>query len=133
LLGVNPCEYGQRRALFHPPPWPGLLSIKDAMIRALLLDIEGTTSSLEFVRDVLFPYAREHLAAFIAERRGDAEVDALLAESERLLLAEGASTAEPVAALERWMAEDRKVSPLKAPRAPCAPSERSSSTRQPAI
>lgn len=84
------------------------------MIRALLLDIEGTTSSLEFVRDVLFPYAREHLAAFIAERRGDAEVNALLAESERLLLAEGAPTAEPVAALERWMAEDRKVAPLKA-------------------
>jgi 2,3-diketo-5-methylthio-1-phosphopentane phosphatase/methylthioribulose-1-phosphate dehydratase len=84
------------------------------MIRALLLDIEGTTSSLEFVRDVLLPYAREHLAAFIAERRGDPEVDALLAESERLLLAEGASTAEPVAALERWMAEDRKATPLKA-------------------
>jgi|SRR6188508_165015 len=83
-------------------------------MRALLLDIEGTTSSLEFVHDVLFPYAREHLAAFIAERRGDAEVDALLAETERLLRAEGTSEAAPVPALERWMAEDRKATPLKA-------------------
>jgi len=83
------------------------------MMRALLLDIEGTTSSLEFVRDVLFPYAHAQLAGFIAERRGDPEVLALLAETERLLRAEGASAAEPVAALERWMAEDRKVVPLK--------------------
>jgi 2,3-diketo-5-methylthio-1-phosphopentane phosphatase/methylthioribulose-1-phosphate dehydratase len=79
-----------------------------------LLDIEGTMSSLEFVRDVLFPYARAQLAPFIAERRGDPEVDALLAEAERLLHAEGAIAADPVPALERWMAEDRKVTPLEA-------------------
>lgn len=33
--------------------------------RCLLLDIEGTTSSASFVYDVLFPYARERLAAFL--------------------------------------------------------------------
>ena len=36
------------------------------MIRAILTDIEGTTSSISFVKDVLFPYAREHIGALIA-------------------------------------------------------------------
>jgi len=83
------------------------------MARALLLDIEGTTSSLEFVRDVLFPYAREHLGRFVAEQRGHAEVEAALEDATRLLRAEGANAAEPLPALERWMAEDRKATPLK--------------------
>lgn len=91
-----------------------MLCCANSVIRAILLDIEGTTSSLEFVRDVLFPYAREHLASFIAERRGDPEVDAQLAETERLLRAEGASGSDALPALARWMAEDRKVTPLKA-------------------
>ena len=33
---------------------------------AILLDIEGTTSSIAFVHDVLFPYARERMADFVA-------------------------------------------------------------------
>ncbi len=33
----------------------------------MLLDIEGTTSSVAFVYDVMFPYARRHLARFLAE------------------------------------------------------------------
>uniref|UniRef100_A0A672I3M4 Enolase-phosphatase 1 n=1 Tax=Salarias fasciatus TaxID=181472 RepID=A0A672I3M4_SALFA len=32
-----------------------------ACTRALLLDIEGTTTPITFVKDVLFPYIREHL------------------------------------------------------------------------
>lgn len=33
--------------------------------RGVLLDIEGTTSSIRFVRDVLFPYARKNLRSFL--------------------------------------------------------------------
>jgi enolase-phosphatase E1 len=32
---------------------------------AILLDIEGTTTSIRFVYEVLFPYAREHLSDFL--------------------------------------------------------------------
>ena len=32
--------------------------------RGILLDIEGTTSSISFVYDVMFPYARENVASF---------------------------------------------------------------------
>ena len=34
--------------------------------RALVLDIEGTTTSIAFVYDTLFPFARAHMAAFLA-------------------------------------------------------------------
>ena len=36
------------------------------MIRCILTDIEGTTSSISFVKDVLFPYERA-LPEFLAE------------------------------------------------------------------
>jgi 2,3-diketo-5-methylthio-1-phosphopentane phosphatase/methylthioribulose-1-phosphate dehydratase len=89
-----------------------------AVTQALLLDIEGTTSSLEFVRDVLFPYAREHLGRFIEAQRETtdvgAQVKAELAEVVRLARAEGVEGEDAGATLQRWMAEDRKVGPLKA-------------------
>jgi 2,3-diketo-5-methylthio-1-phosphopentane phosphatase/methylthioribulose-1-phosphate dehydratase len=84
------------------------------VIRAILLDIEGTTSSLAFVREVLFPHAREHLAVFVQQSSGNPELEALLAEVQRLAQEEGASQEAPLATLQRWMAEDRKLTPLKA-------------------
>jgi methionine salvage enolase-phosphatase E1 len=35
------------------------------MIKAIITDIEGTTSSLSFVKDELFPYARAHVGEFL--------------------------------------------------------------------
>ncbi len=35
-------------------------------IRAVVTDIEGTTSSISFVKDVLFPYARARMADYVA-------------------------------------------------------------------
>ncbi len=37
-------------------------------VRGILLDIEGTTSSVSYVYEVLFPFAREHLDSFLQER-----------------------------------------------------------------
>jgi enolase-phosphatase E1 len=36
-------------------------------VEVVLLDIEGTTTPMRFVYDILFPYAREHLKVFVAE------------------------------------------------------------------
>ena len=49
---------------------------------AVVLDIEGTTTPISFVADVLFPFARKHLRAYLTER-GDSEG---VRESVRLLL-----------------------------------------------
>ncbi len=41
------------------------MSQPDHDVTAVLLDIEGTTTSISFVHDVLFPFARAHFAAFL--------------------------------------------------------------------
>lgn len=60
------------------------LSLEDARLRCLLLDVEGATTPVDFVYRVLFPYARKQVKAFLCKRRDDPEVlkniDALHAE-----------------------------------------------------
>ncbi|GAB5403592.1 MAG: acireductone synthase [Aureliella sp.] len=43
-------------------------------VRGVLLDIEGTTSSISFVHDVMFPFALDHLDDFLAKRTGHEDV-----------------------------------------------------------
>ena len=40
-------------------------------IKAILTDIEGTTSAVSFVFDVLFPYAARHLPDLVREHAGE--------------------------------------------------------------
>jgi len=48
-------------------------------IRAILLDIEGTTTPIAFVHDVLFPYARARLNAYLRAHAGEDELRGVLA------------------------------------------------------
>lgn len=50
------------------------IRLADRGLRVVLLDIEGTTTPIAFVHDVLFPFARAHLASFLHTHGGDAEV-----------------------------------------------------------
>jgi enolase-phosphatase E1 len=84
------------------------------MIRAILTDIEGTTSSISFVKDVLFPYARTHLASFVAEHGDEPEVTHWLAATAQEADLDPADRDAIVATLRRWIDEDRKATPLKA-------------------
>ncbi|HEX6728521.1 MAG TPA: acireductone synthase [Pyrinomonadaceae bacterium] len=49
------------------------------MTRGILLDIEGTTTPISFVFDVLFPYARRHLVDYLERNFDLAEVRADIA------------------------------------------------------
>jgi enolase-phosphatase E1 len=83
-------------------------------IRAILTDIEGTTSSISFVHDVLFPYARKRLPAFV-ETHGDLpEVQHWLHEAAKEAGIVEASRQEIIELLLRWIDEDRKSTALKA-------------------
>ena len=83
--------------------------------RAVLVDIEGTTSTIAFVHEVLFPYADEHLDAYVAAHRAEPAVaQALLAAAREAGEKPGADDATVLAHLHRWIAEDRKSTPLKA-------------------
>lgn len=82
-------------------------------IRAVITDIEGTTTPLAFVHEVLFPYARARLADFVAENLDDEQVSAALAEARELGGIGEADAAGTVQLLLAWMDEDRKAGPLK--------------------
>ena len=83
--------------------------------RAVLVDIEGTTSTIAFVHDVLFPYADEHLDAYVAAHRAEPAVAEALRDAAQLAgLEPDAGDAAVLACLHAWIAEDRKATPLKA-------------------
>jgi enolase-phosphatase E1 len=48
--------------------------LTNANARAVLLDIEGTTTPIAFVHDVLFSYARSHVKHYLAAHFGAAEI-----------------------------------------------------------
>jgi enolase-phosphatase E1 len=85
-------------------------------IRAVLLDIEGTTTDVRFVHDTLFGVARRDLPAYVAAHPNEPEVrcarEAVAAEQGRPA---GDVTADALAAaLLAWIDEDRKETSLKA-------------------
>lgn len=82
-------------------------------MRTILTDIEGTTSSISFVKDVLFPYARRALPAFVAAHGQEPEVrrwlDVVAAENGGLCQDDMI-----VETLQGWIDADRKHTALKA-------------------
>jgi enolase-phosphatase E1 len=82
------------------------------MIKAIVTDIEGTTTSLSFVRDVLFPYTKTHLADFVRLHQADKEVEALL-EQVRLGMKTDMSVEQIIDQLLVWIDADEKITVLK--------------------
>ena len=82
--------------------------------RAVLVDIEGTTSPIAFVHDVLFPYADERLDVYVRAHRREPEVAQAMLDAAREAGEEpDADDAAVLAHLHAWIAEDRKSTPLK--------------------
>ncbi len=71
----------------------------------ILTDIEGTTTAIAFVHRSLFPYAAGALPAFLAQHAARPDVAAILRD---------VPGEDKLATLRGWMAEDAKVTPLKA-------------------
>jgi enolase-phosphatase E1 len=82
--------------------------------RAVLVDIEGTTSTIAFVHDVLFPYADEHLDAYVAAHRGDPDVAKAMYDAA-MLAGEDLDTDDATILwhVHHWLRQDLKVTPLK--------------------
>jgi len=83
------------------------------MIRAILLDIEGTTTPIAFVHEVLFSYARDHAKDFLAS---DVDADDItrLREEHAADVSNGEHPPAELAAYVEWLiARDRKSTGLK--------------------
>jgi len=83
------------------------------MIRAIITDIEGTTSSLCFVKDTLFPYARQRLGDYLRSQVNTPEIQSQLEEIRRITNQENMSIEEIITQLIQWIDEDKKITPLK--------------------
>jgi len=84
--------------------------------RFVLSDIEGTTSSVSYVYDILFPYFRNHIGeitqfAHLSEvKEAFAQVINLCQQEEGVVLT---TSEEVIQKLLQWSREDRKITPLK--------------------
>ncbi|XP_062532207.1 claspin [Bombyx mori] len=99
--------------------------------KVLLLDIEGTTTSISFVKDKLFPYAEENVKDFLDAQWDDEDVKEAVNALRKLAIedqeksveglvtipGEDASKEDQIEGLVKnvkWqMSSDRKVAPLK--------------------
>ena len=90
---------------------------------AVVVDIEGTTTPVTFVHDVLFPYARRELEGFLHRHAADPAVQGDLEMLRREHAAEAGApppweaprSLAPAVAYLRWlMDQDRKSTALKA-------------------
>ncbi|MGB8636171.1 MAG: acireductone synthase [Rhodanobacteraceae bacterium] len=82
--------------------------------KAIVTDIEGTTSSIDFVKDVLFPFARKHLPAFIKSHADEPKVRHWLEQTAREADLANATDDQLIEQLITWIDSDRKATPLKA-------------------
>jgi enolase-phosphatase E1 len=85
-------------------------------MKAIVLDIEGTTTPIDFVHKILFPYSYERLSSYILSNSESAQVKQCL-ELTRVSLPEAeqaqAQTKQLIETLLQWLAEDRKHPALK--------------------
>ena len=68
-----------------------------ASIRAILLDIEGTTTPIDFVYKTLFPYARHRVGPFLKQHAGEPEISADIAALRTQRLADADENLNPPA------------------------------------
>lgn len=78
----------------------------------ILTDIEGATSAISFVKDVLFPFARREMPRFVREHGDDPQVRGLL---DAVAVENGGMCDDQMIAevLQGWIIEDRKHTALK--------------------
>ncbi|HEX5734523.1 MAG TPA: acireductone synthase [Blastocatellia bacterium] len=97
-------------------------------ITGILLDVEGTTTPIDYVYKILFPYAHAHMEAFLGEHLSDEEIRAAVASLREEHAADEQQGCNPpplrnqskeeelgsIVAYIHWLMDrDRKSTPLK--------------------
>ena len=83
-------------------------------ISAIVTDIEGTTSSIAFVKDVLFPYAERAIPDFVRANQHETEIAPLIKQACAEAGLPEVNIEAVIRVLLQWIKEDRKSTPLKA-------------------
>lgn len=83
-------------------------------IRAILTDIEGTTTDINFVHKTLFPYAAKHLPDYVRENQQSSAVQQILDDARQEIGQSEADVETLIDAFLGWIEADKKVTALKA-------------------
>ncbi len=86
-------------------------------MKYILTDVEGTTTSISFVHDTLFPFAKERLKSFIQKTSRDPEVQEILRQTKQTVATETQREIDDDEACDQllyWIEIDRKHPALKA-------------------
>ncbi len=86
------------------------------MIKLYLFDIEGTTTDINFVHKVLFPYSKIHLPEFVQHHQHEKAITEAIKDVQATVLKEEGRSIDVGGAVEKllqWIAEDRKHGALK--------------------
>ncbi len=84
------------------------------MTKAIVTDIEGTTSSIAFVKDVLFPYAAKNLPSWLEDNCDDPAVQRQVENIAETIARPASDIAAVIKQLLEWIEQDVKATPLKA-------------------
>ena len=84
------------------------------IVKAILTDIEGTTSAIAFVHEVLFPYAARELPDYLREHADQPDIAETLDAVRREADQPNADLEAVIQILLNWITLDRKVTALKA-------------------
>ncbi len=85
-------------------------------MKYILMDIEGTTTSISFVHDILFPYSKERIPAFINSHQNDPEILTIFEEVKLTVNNEQnhlPNNQQIINQLIEWINVDRKHPALK--------------------
>lgn len=85
-------------------------------MKYILMDIEGTTTSISFVHDILFPYSKDRMASFVKSHRSKQSVEDILSDTKKTILSENKiqiNDEDAVTQLIEWIKQDRKHPALK--------------------
>lgn len=89
------------------------ITYKDNQLKVILTDIEGTTTDISFVHEVLFPYSAKHLSGWVRKHLELQTVQDILEQVREITGESNLDLEGCLSTLITWQAEDRKITPLK--------------------
>jgi enolase-phosphatase E1 len=82
-------------------------------VEVVLTDIEGTTTSISFVHDILFPYAKENVRDYLLIHHNEPAVAQIIDEVMQMAKISNTDLPQVTQTLLTWMEQDKKITPLK--------------------
>ncbi len=86
---------------------------KGNQLKVILTDIEGTTTDISFVHDVLFPYSAKHLSSWVRNNLELQITQDILQQVREISGKSNLDVESCVNQLINWQVEDKKITPLK--------------------